>query len=302
MKYILSIAIVSFILCGCERETTINMPPHIPKLVAEGLNQQNELPLVRISRTRAVTDPRPSNGGTDPYLITNATAMLYENDVLKETLHYNASDEIYEASTTTIATGKTYKIVITAPNFPNAEATSFTPAFVGINSLVFTAKARSDRNGDPQDEVKISFIDNAATEDYYLIRIWNAERYRNYYCVNTNDKDVEKLVYDDPFYPEECLQPQRLLLSDKNFNGQTKTISFYIYSGELDPRPSPGGIQRATVELLHINKDYFEYTKSLSSYENVVDNPFAEPFNLYSNVKNGYGLFTTYGMAVDSIR
>ena len=59
---------------------------------------------------------------------------------------------------------------------------------------------------------------------------------------------------------------------------------------------------RATVGLLHINKDYFKYLKSLNTYENVQDNPFAEPVNLYSNVKNGYGFFTTYAMAIDSIR
>jgi hypothetical protein len=109
-------------------------------------------------------------------------------------------------------------------------------------------------------------------------------------------------VYDDPLYGDDCILSDRILLSDINFNGSTKTIIFYMESGPLDPQTSPSGIRRATVELLHINNDYFKYIKSLNSYENAVDNPFAEPVNLFSNAKNGYGLFTTYGIAVDSIR
>lgn len=302
MKSIVSIAILSFFLSSCERETEVDMPPHIPKMVIQSELAQNDLPWTTIKRTRGVIEPIPTGSGQDPYLVKNATVVLYEDDILRDTLKYDAGAEIYEASTATIATGKTYKLVITAPNYPAAEATSFTPSFVGINSLVFTPNAKLDRDGNQQDEVKLTFTDNAATEDYYLVRIWNAERYNSYYCVLTNDKDVEKLVYEDPLYPDECLLPQRLLVADKNFNGTTKTLIFYLYAGLLNPVPTSSGIKRATVELLHINKDYYQYTKSLNSYENVVDNPFAEPFNLFSNVKNGYGLFTTYSLAVDSIR
>jgi Domain of unknown function (DUF4249) len=302
MKYIFFITATILILSSCERETHINIPPQIPKLVAESRQGQNVLPEARISRTRGVTDPLPLNGQPDQYVVKNAIALLYENDVLKDTLKYNNGTERYKATITTIQAGRTYKLVLTAPNFPGAEAISFTPVLVPINNLTFTRNVRVDADGNSQDEVKLSFTDNGATEDYYLLRIMDA--YGDWlYCVNTNDKDVEKLVYEDPFYPDDCLQSDRLLLSDKNFNGATKTLIFYADAGSLDQQIiSPGTTRKATVELLHINKDYYKYIRSLNSYENAVDNPFAEPVNLYSNVKNGYGLFTTYAMAVDSIR
>lgn len=301
MKYILATAAMFCILSSCERETRLNIPPQPPKLVGESLQGQDVFPEARISRTRGVTEPLPRGGQNDPYIVNNATALLYENDILKDSLKYNATSQTYKAAVAKIEAGKTYKLLISAPNFPAAEAISFTPVLIPINNLAFTRNARVDQGGRSQDEIRISFNDNGSTEDYYLMHFLNA--YGSYlYCVNSNDRDVEKLVYEDPFYPDECLQGDRLLLSDVNFNGTLKTVIFYADAGLLDQQNTPSGTRRATVELLHINKDYYKYIQSLNSYENAVDNPFAEPVNLYSNVKNGYGLFTTYAMAVDSIR
>jgi hypothetical protein len=221
MKHILLITTILFILSSCERETHINIPPQIPKLVAESRQGQNVFPEARISHTRGVTDPLPLNGQPDQYIVKNVIALLYENDILKDTLKYNNGTERYKAAIAKIQAGKTYKLLLTAPNFPVAEAISFTPVLVPINNLTFTRNVRVDVDGNSQDEVKIIFTDNAATEDYYLLRIVDA--YGDWlYCVNTNDKDVEKLVYEDPFYPEDCLQSDRLLLSDINFNGPPK--------------------------------------------------------------------------------
>jgi len=301
VKNIIVIAAILLIASSCERDTHVDIPPHVPKLVVESMQGQNENPEARIVHTRAVTDPLPPWGSSsDPYVVQNVRVLVYENDVLKDSLKYQANDQKYKTTVSTIQAGKTYKLVMSAPNYPTAEAISFTPLLVPMNSLVYTPNARVDVDGNSQDEVKISFTDNGSTEDYYLIRILNA--YGDHlYCVTTNDKDVEKLVYEDPLNPDDCLLSDRLLVSDQNFNGTTKTLIFYTGSGTLDPVNMPGGTMKSTVELLHINKDYFKYIKSLNSRENAGDNPFAEPVNLYSNVKNGYGFFTTYAMVVDSI-
>jgi hypothetical protein len=301
MKPILSAIVVVFVVVSCERETQIDIPRQDPKLVAESRQGQGDRPEARISRTRSTTDPMPPYGASDPNIVKNAIVLLYENDVFRDTLKYDVAEEKYKAPTATVAAGKTYKLVATAPGFPAAEAISITPALVPINSYTLTHDARNDRDGNPQDELKIVFNDNGGTEDFYLVRL--KAGYGGYlYCVNTNDKDVEKLVYDDPLYPEECLPSDRLLIADANFNGTTKTLIFFVSAHSLDPQVTSSGTSRATVELLHINKDYYRYIKSLNSYENATDNPFAEPVNLYSNVKNGYGLFTTFARDVRVIQ
>lgn len=300
MRSILYIAAIILFFSSCERETRVNIPPHTPLLVAESQQGQNSFPQARISRSRGVTEPSPIYGQSDPYLINNAILLLYENDIFKDSLKYNSASEKYKAVTAKIQAGKTYKLTLSAQGFTGAEAISVTPSIVNINSIGFIPNARFDRDGYPQDEIRVSFTDNGASADYYLLRLRNF--YGNYiYCVTTNDKDVEKLVYDDPLYPDDCLQSDRLLLADNNFNGNVKTVILYTAAGELRPVTTPSGILRATVELLHINQDFYKYIKSQNSYENATGNPFAEPVNLYSNVKNGYGFFTTYASVVDSI-
>lgn len=152
------------------------------------------------------------------------------------------------------------------------------------------------------DEITVTFNDDGAKTNYYLFRIRRAEGY-SVYCVNTNDKDVERLVYSDPFYEEECLNGDRLLVSDKNFNGTTKTFVFYVSHYEMNEGPDQQGqTVKPTLELLHINEDYFRYMKSVNAYDNALDNPFAEPVNVVGNVKNGYGFFTTFAAAVDTLQ
>ncbi len=297
-KLLLITMITTFVLSACERETHIDIPPQTPKLATESFAGQDIYPEAYLTRTRGVTDPLPVSGQTDIYLVRNATVLLYEDNVFKDSLKFDPGAARYKAAIAKIQPGKTYKLVLSAPGFPAAEAVSITPVLVPINSLSFTRNARNDIDGNPQDEIKLVFTDNGSTEDHYLVRIRDANR-DILYCVNTNDKDVEKLVYEDPFYPDDCLQSDRLLLADKNFNGTNKTLIFYTEAGALEPMPGTG---KATVELLHINKEYYTYIKSLNSRENADDNPFAEPVNLYSNVVNGYGMFTTYAKAVDSIQ
>ncbi len=66
--------------------------------------------------------------------------------------------------------------------------------------------------------------------------------------------------------------------------------------------PSSGGaIGHPSVELLHITGDFFKYIKSANDYDISNANPFAEPINLYSNILNGYGFFTAYSLAADSL-
>jgi len=99
------------------------------------------------------------------------------------------------------------------------------------------------------------------------------------------------------------LDGNKLLFADKNFNGKTKTITFYVPNDKMNSIILPNNsTRRPWIELVHITEDYFNYIKSTNNYDITQDNPFAEPANLYSNVKNGYGFFTCYTFSVDTLK
>jgi hypothetical protein len=63
----------------------------------------------------------------------------------------------------------------------------------------------------------------------------------------------------------------------------------------LQPQVLFGDSTYPVVELYHVSEAYFKFEKSriVASYTN--GDPFAEPVNVYSNVKNGYGIFAING-------
>ena len=300
-KFIISNLIAGFILSACEKDVAVQIPAHKSRLVVNGEVAQNELFMIRVSRSVGIDEPIPQNS-TEAFNVINARVLLKQNGVIVDSLNYNNTNKRYEGTKVRAMIGNTYTVVATAPAFGEAEATSYLPSLIRQTHLAIGRKVRTNEHGQPLDEVTITFKDDVSTKDHYLIRIKGA--YGQYvFCARTNDKDIERPVSTDPFSTDDCLGGNELLFSDNNFNGTTKTIVFNIFSTELNEYTDrQGNTLRPTIELLHVTSDYFKNFKSLHTYNNTSDNPFAEPVNVFTNIKNGYGFFTTYAMAVDTLR
>jgi hypothetical protein len=48
------------------------------------------------------------------------------------------------------------------------------------------------------------------------------------------------------------------------------------------------------IDLQQVDKSYYLYAVSEQKYQQTRNNPFTEPVQVYSNVKNGFGLFSAY--------
>lgn len=303
-KIILILVVITALASSCEREATVKIPAHTSKLVIQGQQAQNRFFSVRVGRSLSVTEPINNNNqnARQQFDVPNAVVLLRQDNVLVDTLKYNTANRRYEGSTHRALQGNRYIIEASAAGFEKAEGNSTFPSLVQPVSVTLRRKARLTQSGTELDEITIRFNDDAAKTNYYLFRIRRAEG-EFVYCVTTSDKDVERLVYSDPFYVDECLDGNRLLVNDRNFNGTTKTIVFYVSGYDMNESTNQQGRKiRPTLELLHINEDYYRYIKSVNAYDNALDNPFAEPVNVITNIKNGYGFFTTFALAVDTLK
>ncbi len=52
--------------------------------------------------------------------------------------------------------------------------------------------------------------------------------------------------------------------------------------------------QNFTIEVANISKELYDYQQSLRSFNRTEENPFAEPTPVFSNIKNGLGIFAAY--------
>ncbi len=94
------------------------------------------------------------------------------------------------------------------------------------------------------------------------------------------------------------------IFTDDYFQGKEYFLQFQIYNGysggygygdPYSPGLSSGLIyQRYIIHVQKLSKELFNYLKYLKLYDFYHDNPFSEPVPVYSNVKNGIGIFAGF--------
>jgi hypothetical protein len=299
MKKLISFLSIIVVLSSCEKDVNIKLPQKDPKLVINGLLAVDSTVSVSIGRSRSVLDPVSTSGPyQEQYVVKNAIAVVYENTSILDTLVYDNMQYRYVSPNhKTVKAGNTYSIIVNAPGYKQAEASTIVPSQSVIDDVVRVKNARTNSDGNPEDEITLK-LNDPAEANFYLIQFYHADYSFSggypVYCVSTTDKDIEAIGDNaDPFSTENCYDGNSLLMKDVNFNGRLKLTRFYINSYELQEITGPGGqVSKPYVKVSRITEDYFKFVKSYNVYSSSYDNPFAEPANVYTNVKNGYGVFS----------
>lgn len=115
---------------------------------------------------------------------------------------------------------------------------------------------------------------------------------------------VEKTKYSYFRWPNEQNSGIRNYYTDQNADGNLlkvdavnlfENISRYnTQSGTYKSEKIPDSEKVIRVQLSNISKEFYDYQKSLSEHNRSDDNPFAEPVQVYTNVKNGFGCVAGY--------
>lgn len=309
MKRIVLYTLIVILATACEKTVKVDIPKKDPKLVINGLLEKGETVALHIGKSRGVLDP--DNFTTtliEQYTVTNAVVALVENGVSVDTLVYSASDYSYRSPRNRAARdGAVYMIKATAPGFKMAEATSEVPSQSVIAGLVWNKNVRTNSAGFSMDEITIKWNDPAGEKNFYLVQVHRASPYSSYTaigCMSSADKDLELSAETDPLDPDNCYDGGRLLMRDQNFNGNLKQLKLLTESSQLVnyTDPSNGRLHRPYVKVFRITEDQFRFMKSMDAYDAATENPFAEPTNVFTNVKNGYGIFSISTVAVDTLR
>lgn len=304
--YLLTIAIL---VSSCEKTVSVVIPQKDPKLVINSWMGVGEIFTVGVSKSRNILQPLTSSSSLEEtYSVKNAIPVLYEDGTAIDTLVFQPAEYVYKSvHNKKVALGKTYSVKVTAGGYSEAEAMALVPSQSQIAEVKRIKNAKTSSSGAFMDELTIKLNDPAAEKNFYLIQVYGPAYGSNVYtlgCVNTTDKDLEATGADaDPTSTDNCYDGGKLLMKDVNFNGGQKVLKLYVESSMvMDYRDMFGRVYRPFIKVHRITEEYFKYLKSFDAYYNGSDNPFAEPVNVYTNVKNGFGIFSTYTSAVDTLR
>ncbi len=290
---IIAVAAGTLLLASCQKEITVDVPPHSPKLVINSVTNTGDTISVMVGKS---IDVLKHKYGTD-LSVNNAAVHLTVGDKTPVAMKYDNASGMYIAAVEA-EPGAVYHVKTIAPGYTEASASTRAPGVVKIQSVQRIKEARLDMDGNTQDELRVTFDDPAGEKNYYIVIIHSAPVIDSYNefsyqgCVNTPDPSVETL-YDESIDQNTCIESNGIFLRDELFDGRRKELRLYVRSMDLQPQEVPGqGMVYPTIEIQHVTEEYFRYIKS-SRYASVNNgNPFAEPSNVYTNIKNGFGIFS----------
>jgi hypothetical protein len=293
-------------LASCEKDIKIDLPASAPKLVLNAVVRVGDSISVNLSRTAGVKES--SQQSIHP--VPGATVLLYVDGQLKDTLHTVPGNDLVYTSRIVADHNKTYRLSVVAQGYETIEATANAAGMVSAHSWDYKPNAWQSSDGGSYDELGIEFQDPANSSDFYIVRIKDAYQYygsedQDFYswggCAYTSDPSIES-ASSDPFGGDECLSMNSILLNDALYNGQRKHLSMYVYSGALQPQEDTAGKKiYAQYYLYHVSEDFYKYVKTFRAALDADGNPFAEPVNVSSNVRNGYGIFAILDEYVEDI-
>ncbi len=293
---------------ACLKNTNIEVEKMPPKIVIHSYNQTGNSFRLYASKSANILDVL--NWNSDRTL-QGVDIDLYRNDIKVDHFVPDSSGMVYITENGTKAEpGIRYKIKATKEGMAPVESEAFlSDQFPAILSTTIKKKVKKiDYN--EVDEILIRIADPPGVENYYMFKFLIPYYYEvtdtlfyygGSYCIYTSDPDIDNARIDPLF--ADCISGD-LIVSDKNFNGKEKEFAVYVRHGTLTESADSlnSRIYRPIFQLHNITADDFKYKKSIMQYDRASNNPFAEPVSVFTNIRNGYGVFSITHIQTDTIR
>ncbi len=245
---------------------------------------------------------------------TEGSMDLYEDGVLIR--QFASQLGIFSATDIMPKPGKSYKMVILS-NGKEIITETMIPEQSEVLSVDTTSLFDVNRVRRTQYKVKIK---DPVGDDYYRIVVMNeqlmqmkaadakngAKYYysKTQYWVNSEDP-VFKSLYNNMGEEIIDMGPENdyYIFPDDYFKGKEYSIQIqmspngyglyspYYYGGNS---PYKKLFERNVIHVQRLSKDLYNYLKYLKLYNHYHDNPFSEPVAVYSNIKNGTGIFAGF--------
>lgn len=261
-----------FILFGCEEMVSdVDAPVSPPKLVVTGFITPG-MPYTAISVKKSRPLYTTIENYSEDFPTVKDAYVTISDGTDSAYLVYDIEFDNYRVSREElpIVPGRTYSLKVTAPGGFMVESSCTVPV-------------------DTPPDIEMVSIDTTSDYDIlYLhanIRFKDLESEDNYYGITAGRVDWPE-GQQNPVISEIGFERGEPYVSDKNMNNQYFPYSTYefIYT--------PEETQRLFFTIAVTDIHYYNYHKSLYNYEG--ENPFAEPTKVYSNIKDGLGVFAAY--------
>ena len=314
------LALLTLVLSSCYKDINMDKYRPDPDLVLNGVVSADTFVMLSISRTKFFTD-------TSRYeVINDAEVSLFVNGLFREYMQWTVDSSFYGGgiyvSDYKPQTGDIVKIEAIT-KYGNAWVEDPVPAKVRIEDVAFSHRLIFDGKGFGLDKdgniieiptmeitYRITFTDDAAKMNYYLIRIDNPAHYGlGNLDYSSEPVFVEQVSIVDGLFGDNNIQGQGgRAFSDHLLNGERYTLTVKESQSSSAPYYDYAPALGRRLVLYAITESYYHYLMSMQksadadNSTNLSTFGFSEPVRIFSNIQGGVGILATSQhdvMAVD---
>lgn len=294
-KYLLGLVIIVIIL-SCENPVEIPIKNKESKMVINSVLKTDRIIELKLSASKYILDKN-----NDILKISDANVKLFEDDNFIG--NFDSFGEGNYIMNYTPKLGKNYKVEVVHDKYKTVSAES--RVLMPISVVIVDTMTIKNNNTNDKLRMKVNFTDPSSVKNYYIISFISKTTYcddnnnciDDYYdlYVETDDVIMKSMIDKEytMFEVEKNTQYKSFLFSDELINGENYTATFdigrYFYEDLTH-----------IVVLNSISEDLFKYIVTLQEY-NSSGGFMSEPVMVYSNVKNGIGIFGSMSASKDSI-
>jgi Domain of unknown function (DUF4249) len=281
--------ILLFVVCACELVVDVDVPFEGAQLTVNSFfNTNNYQWEATVSLNRSIFEK-----DEEPYqLVTDATVSVYDENGNANTLSHRGQGR-YISNTEKPLAGKRYRLAVSAPGYETVESESVAPVPVPITDFTIEQQSLNESL------ITIKFKDNGAEQNYYFAfadvesETYNSitdevATFKTKVFMNKSEEEGGQL--NSQFIQIE----EGILMSDALFNGKEFELSFKTSSRNFNG----GAYSHISATLYTVSKDYYEYKATKYLQNENSGNPFAQPVNVYNNIKNGFGVFAGLSQSI----
>ncbi len=290
------LTLLSVAATSCRKELDIDIKNSERHIVLNGIITPDSLIEVEVSKSKSVLDTSRIE------ILSDATVSLYKDGSFLEKLSF--SDSGYFVSTSTPQINSEYKINVDYKDLTSVYSNVRLSEAPIIDSLSGFLKYRTyeyDEISDTTYEAhfNLKFKDPKNTADYYFLSVsllspleelGEEDDYYRVSYIETRDPALNK---ENNYFSLSGMSGK--VFSDETFNGNAYPLVFWMWH---DPNAESA---KYVVRLLKVSEDTYNYILSYNLHRISEFNPFSQPVQVLSNVKNGMGLLGGYTITTDTI-
>lgn len=313
-----------FLMVSCEKEIEFSGEITEPVLVVNSFATPDSVITVKITESRFFL-----SSGDDFKRVHNAIVKLFVNGTFQEELKY-VSNGIYK-SVFTPSPGQTIRLEASATGLKPIESEVVMPDKITIikidSTISYTDKyplpggyyGYSEDGKYTYDTIgyyynrnynfTLNFKDISDNPDYYRLVLKTKLTFEsgminesyNYFDF-TDIVSGKTIQSETDIFEEENSRNEYNVFSDELFNGNEYPLKFTYMRGIMEYLPGYEGKNsndsnpvkiELFIDLQSINKSYYLYLKTLSSFSGS-ESFFSEPVQIHSNINGGIGILGGY--------